>query len=73
MIDTLNGGQTCRQCRRFKSEVIRRDPLFGKLTEHDWCIVKGKHIENVQEGQDCLMFLRTAFTDNHSETRSEKR
>lgn len=68
MIDTVNGGQTCQQCRHYREEHIRKDRLFGDLKEADWCIVRGGHIDDIGTGQDCPMFLKRLFTDNPNET-----
>ena len=71
MIDSLNGWQTCRQCRHFKEEQIRKDRLFGELKETDWCVVKGGHIDRIEGGQHCLMFIRRLFTDNHNHNETD--
>ena len=63
-IDTLNGGATCRQCRHFQENHERTDILFGKVSEKVWCGKFDKHIEDVNDGQSCLFFMKPLFSKN---------
>jgi len=68
VIDTRNGGQDCFQCRHYKATIRRRDPLFGEITDFQWCESKKAHVRP-DEGLDCPMFLRPIFTaNNHKKT-----
>ena len=60
-IDTINGGQTCLDCQHYKPEWKRRDRFFGDLPVQSWCVKRNGTVRP-DEGQDCIMFLRTLFT-----------
>lgn len=60
-IDTRNGGQTCRQCRHFEPEHVRKDMLFGRLTESCWCNEFDCRITDINAGQECQAFIKTVF------------
>ena len=60
-IDTQNGGQTCLQCRHYKAVHVRKDRLFGVMTETCWCEQFDRKITDMNEGQDCLAFIKQLF------------
>jgi len=60
-IDTQNGGQTCLQCKHYSTEHERRDPFFGTVTETCWCEKYDRKITDMNEGQDCLAFMKPLF------------
>ena len=60
MIDSLNGGQTCLQCRNFVASGERQDRFFGKLPVKSYC-KKFEHTVHPEEGENCLGFLRKIF------------
>ena len=60
MIDSLNGGQTCRQCRNFIPEGERQDRFFGKVPVKSYC-EKFEHNVDPKDGENCLGFLRKLF------------
>lgn len=48
----------CRRCRHYRAEHERKDPLFGRITITDWCIVRRGRVE---DRKGCLMFLPRIF------------
>ena len=62
MIDSLNAGQTCYQCRYFIKEGERKDPFFGPIKVIEYCSKKQKLIVDPwEEGENCKAFLRKLF------------
>lgn len=62
-IDSRNGGATCAQCKYYREEHIRNDALFGPIKERGWCDKTARRIRDTDEGQDCPLFLKTAYTE----------
>lgn len=62
IIDSINGGATCRQCRYYRDQHKRNDVLFGSVSEKEWCTKFDHHIKDVSEGQDCLFFLKPIYS-----------
>lgn len=60
MIDTLNAGQTCRQCRSFQAVHMVQDKFFGEHPVRDYC-AKRKCKVDPSEGMGCPLFLRSMF------------
>lgn len=61
MIDSLNAGQTCLQCRHFIKEGTRTDRFFGPMRVENWCKARQRLVSDISEGEDCSAFLRRVF------------
>lgn len=61
MIDTLNAGQTCHQCRNFVKEGVRADRFFGPMKVIDYCQKFQRLVSDPQEGEECKAFIRKLF------------
>lgn len=64
MIDSLNAGQTCYQCKYFIKEGVKKDPFFGPIKVVDYCQKKQRYICEPWDGQDCPAFLRKLFVSS---------
>lgn len=64
MIDTPNGGQTCKQCRHYQAVHMIQDRFFGERPVRDYCVKQGHRIV-IETGEYCPMFLRRIFDDTH--------
>lgn len=60
-IDTLNGGQTCVQCRNFLERAVRHDRFWGDVPVTSYCKQFGK-VVIPSDGQECRAFLKKPFT-----------
>jgi len=61
-IDTCNGGATCLTCRNYEAEHRRMDPMFGVITERSWCGKLDRKVYDINEGQDCLAYLKRIYS-----------
>lgn len=60
MIDSLNAGQTCLQCRHYIKEGKRHDRLFGDVPIRSYCVKREETVKPAT-GENCGLFLRRAI------------
>lgn len=60
MIDTVNGGAHCNQCRFYHAKATRRDRFFGDVSVADYCEKFNKTVK-VEDGENCTAFLKRLF------------
>lgn len=65
MIDTPNGGQTCKQCRSYQAVHMVQDRFFGERPVRDYCAKRKARIE-LSDGESCPLFLRRLYRHAYS-------
>ncbi|MBE6524471.1 MAG: hypothetical protein E7Z65_06340 [Thermoplasmata archaeon] len=63
MIDTLNGGQTCNQCRKWVPKGKRHDVFWGDVPVQSYCTEFDK-VVIPSDGQNCKAFVKKLFNGN---------
>ncbi len=62
-IDTLNGGQTCHQCRHWRAQGKRHDRFWGDVPVTSYC-TKYDKVVIPSDGQECPTFLKKPITED---------